>query len=84
LIDVLSRIISVPDVPTVPCIWQTLDESKTRNDAAVPDAEAATDHVPLKAIAPAEAAANGEAGSEIVASTPDGLLAAQFAASAPL
>ena len=54
-----------------------------RQEAAVPEAEAAADHVPVRATAPPDAAAKGEAGSDRVANKPDGSAAAQFAGSAP-
>jgi hypothetical protein len=64
-------------------MWQTDEPSYIRKDAAVPEALAATDHVPAIVVTAPDVVRNVD-GSVIVHSVPDGSDAAQLAGSAPL
>ena len=55
-----------------------------RHDAALPEADAAADHVPASALMPPEAGLIHDAGRLIVHKRPAGSGAAQFAGSDPL
>lgn len=84
-IDVLSIIMSVPDVPTVPCRWQVVPPlSLMRKCAAVPVPDAATDQVPDLALLPDDAAAIQSDGRAIVANSDPLSAVAQSAGADPV